>query len=145
MDAGTIQSMLRSLIPMLDSMEIEIQSVSDEEIVSAIPLSRQNKNHIGTVYAGTQFSLGEATGGVLLLRNHPGTRILVTEAKIAYLDKASTALHARAGYPAGDRARVTKTLQSEGKTVYVLHVDILDKADATVSRMEIGYHLRVAR
>lgn len=78
-------------IPIIGKMEAEILENSLGHVRAKMPLA-PNANHVGTMYAGSLFTLAEFPGGVLFLKYLDGVAIypIVAEMSIRYRRPAMT-------------------------------------------------------
>lgn len=78
-------------IPIIGKMEAEILENSLGRVRAKMPLA-PNANHVGTMYAGSLFTLAEFPGGVLFLKYLEGVAIypIVAEMSIRYRRPAMT-------------------------------------------------------
>lgn len=81
-------------IPIIEKMGAEILSVSKGHIKAKMPMA-PNANHVGTMYAGSLFTLAEFPGGVLFLDYLAGEKIypIVAEMNIRYRRPAMTDIY----------------------------------------------------
>jgi thioesterase domain-containing protein len=83
--------MLESIIKIVEKMGIRVVEMWDRHVKLLLPLE-PNINHIGTIYAGSLFSIGEFIGGVLFLASFDHTRFypIVKAINIQFRRPAST-------------------------------------------------------
>jgi thioesterase domain-containing protein len=137
---------LHELLPIFASMGVVVERL-DEVLECSVPLSRLNRNHLGTMYAGVLWSAAEVLGGLLSLahRDELGPcAAIVTEATIKFLKPATTAIHASTVFDR-DRVKALKAaLDGEGKAKFDLNIDLKDEGGVTVSTVVAWYVYRRA-
>jgi acyl-coenzyme A thioesterase PaaI-like protein len=66
---GVLNVILYRIIPFNQPHRIRIHEISDNGIVSVIPMKRKNHNHIGGIHACGLATVAEFTSGLVLLRS----------------------------------------------------------------------------
>lgn len=69
-----LNQFLSRLIPFNKPHGVKIVSIASEEVRTALPFVRKNKNHLGGLHACALAALGEFTAGILILKNLGFTR-----------------------------------------------------------------------
>ena len=111
-----IVAALESIISIASKMGIVIEAFDPGNVRVRLP-KEPNLNHIGMVYAGSLFSLGDFTGGVLfcscfdLKKYYP----ILKEASIAYKRPASTDVTIEASMTPAEIEALKKAADGAGK------------------------------
>ena len=142
-----IRAHLGTAVPFANTVGIELTALGDGTGTATLEQSPETSNHIGSQHAGAMFTLGEAASGAavagalapVILQSRP----VAKEARIAYVKIAKGLLTATAktSRPGAD---LLAELQSEGKTVFDVTVDICDADGDTVCEMSVAWHVRPA-
>lgn len=107
-------------------------------------------NHVGTMHAGAQFSLVEATSGAaassafvdLMGRATP----LANSAELTYLRPARGDVTAHAEVSAADQARVREELMGEsGRSRFDVRVTLVDAEGTTATEATVRWYIRMNR
>lgn len=140
-----IRAHLSKVVPFANTVGVELGEITDSTATATLAQRSETENHIQTQHAGAMFTLGEAASGAALagalapviLTSRP----VAKDARIAYVKIARGTLtaHASTSRPGPE---VLADLQSEGKVVFGVNVDIRDEADETVAEMTVAWHVR---
>jgi acyl-coenzyme A thioesterase PaaI-like protein len=112
---------------------LSIRSASDAPHLLELPSGSQYLNHLGTVHAGAQLALAEASSGELLLKHFGSSDGLVpvlrrVEAK--FRNPANGTIMSTASTTPESLARLDAELSSKGRSVIGITVDIYDESGA---------------
>ena len=112
---------------------LSIRSASDAVHLLELPSGSQYLNHLGTVHAGAQLALAEASSGELLLKHFGSSDGLVpvlrrVEAK--FRNPANGTIMSTASTTPESLARLDAELSSKGRSVIGITVDIYDESGA---------------
>ena len=140
-----IRTHLGTAVPFANTVGVELTALGDGTGEATLEQRPETSNHIGTQHAGAMFTLGEAASGAavagalapVILQSRP----VAKEARIAYVKIAKGTLTARAqtDRPGAD---LLSELNSEGKTVFDVHISIMDSAEEVVCEMSVAWHVR---
>jgi len=120
---------LAHLIPFNKPHGVKILAVTEEEVLTTLPFSRRNKNHLGGLHACGMAALGEFTAGVLILRNlgFSRYRLIMSELKAEYHYQGKTAAYARAALPKEElHQRIVKFLDEGEHADYLSTTEVVD-------------------
>ncbi len=94
-----------------------------------------NGNHVGTMYAGSLFSLGEFSGGVIFLVSFDYNKFfpIVKEVSIRFRRPAYTDVAMEVSMSAEEAARIEKEAQEKGKADFTLDLELKDDQGEVVS------------
>ncbi len=112
-------------------------------VVTTMPIEG-NTNHIGIMYAGALFSVGEVTGGAMFLTSFDMTRYypIVKDVYIRFRRPATTDVRIEVRLAESDIARIEDEAAEKGKADYILEGDIMDANGEVVAVMKGTYQLR---
>ena len=94
-----------------------------------------NVNHVGVMYAGSLFTLGEIAGGAIHLTSFDGSRLypIVKEIHIRFRRPAATDVTMEVELGAEQAARIQAEALEKGKADYVLNLELKDADGEVVS------------
>lgn len=103
-----------------------------------------NGNHIGIMYAGSLFTLGEFIGGILPAVSMDLTRFfpIVKEVKIKYLRPAMTDVTLVAEFSREQADLIQKTADDNGKADFTLDLELKGNGDETVALVTGTWQVR---
>jgi thioesterase domain-containing protein len=82
-----MQTMIRQEIPLCDAMDLTVEQLSQNMISLSAPMDA-NRNHHGSFFAGSLYSLAAITGWGLVTNyahcNYPGSAVVIRKAEIEY-------------------------------------------------------------
>ena len=112
---------------------LSIRSASDAAHLLELPSGSQYLNHLGTVHAGAQLALAEASSGKLLLKHFGSSDDLVpvlrrVEAK--FRKPANGTIMSTASTTPESLARLDAELSSKSRSVIGITVEIYDESGA---------------
>lgn len=138
-----LTTVVRQTVPILGAMGIEVLESGAGRAVALLPFE-PNRNHVGTAYAGSLFSVAEVLGGILALSSFPleGYAPVIRSMSIDYLKPALGDVRARAEMTATEVERVIAEAAATGKSNYELIVEVVDGSDVTVAKTVGQYQLR---
>ena len=110
-----------------------IRPATDAEHLLLLPSGSQYLNHLGTVHAGAQLALAEASSGELLLKHFGSSDGLVpvlrrVEAK--FRNPANGTIMSAASTTPESLARLDAKLSSKGRSGIGITIDIYDESGA---------------
>lgn len=138
-----LTAVVRQTVPILGAMGIEVLESGGGRAVALLPFE-PNRNHVGTAYAGSLFSVAEVLGGILALSSFPldGYAPVIRSMTIDYLKPALGDVHATVEMAPADIERVVAQATEAGKSNYELVVEVVDGNGVTVARTVGQYQLR---
>jgi acyl-coenzyme A thioesterase PaaI-like protein len=94
-----------------------------------------NTNHLGTMYAGSLFSLGEVCGGLIYLVSFDYDQLapLVKEVRIRFVKPARTDVHVAVGLTPEQAADIEQRALDQGKADFEMTLDLTDDHGDTVA------------
>jgi acyl-coenzyme A thioesterase PaaI-like protein len=110
-----------------------IRPASDAAHLLQLPSANQYLNHLGTVHAGAQLALAEASSGEFLLKHFGSSDGLVpvlrrVEAK--FRNPANGSIMSKVSAAPESLARLDAELSSKGRSVITITVEIYDESGA---------------
>ena len=145
--ANEVEEVLRTMVPMLGSIGMEVVDVAQARVKTRLPLGAQNANHIGTVYAGVLFSFLEATGGALVLVSFDVSRWIpvIVEGTIRYARPVTGPITCDLSLTDEERDLVHRSLEQDPKTSWTLMAAALDEDGRSVCEADLVYRFRTPR
>ncbi len=143
-DLKTVQYLVSKAIPYNAFLGIEVTSAEEYQAEVRLVTKPDYLNHVGTMHAGAQFSLGEAASGAILATVFSdlvaaGILTLATQAKIKYHKPAKGDLRAIGRLNAEDETRSREELEQKGRTRITVQVQVMDSFDTVVSELEVEW------
>jgi thioesterase domain-containing protein len=130
----TLSAYLESAIGIVKQMGLKVLSMKDRYVKLQMPL-KENVNHVGTMYAGSLFTLGEIMGGAIFIvafdmkKYYP----IVKDVQIRYRRPATTDITVELSMSEDQIRRITKELDEKGKADFALELQLMDSAGEVVS------------
>ncbi len=103
-----------------------------------------NINHVGMMYAGSLFALGEMTGGAIYCVSLDYTKFypIVKEVHIKFIRPALTDVTTTVTMTPEEAKRLTRETLENGKADFDLKVELKDANDEVVTIVQGTYQLR---
>ena len=126
-DKDKVNQMTTGSIPLAKFVGAEVIEMERGYVKMAMPFE-QNVNHIGIMYAGSIFTLGELPGGALFFSAFDATKCypIVTEMSVKFLKPVKTAATVESRISEEEIERVNREVEENGKSVYILEQEIKD-------------------
>lgn len=120
--------MLEGTIQIIKAMGIHIEEMQDRHVKVVLPLA-PNINHIGTMYAGSLFTVGEYLGGPMFVASFDYTKYypIVKTMSIQYRRPATTDVTVEASLSAEAVDAVQKEADEKGKADWKMDLEVKDK------------------
>lgn len=137
MNTSSLKSMIQSAIPFVERAGLKVIHLEAGKVTCEIPLN-PNQNHMGTMYAGAQFTLADITGGALLLATFDPEQFIPTlkHLDISFLKPAQSDLHLSLRLTENTIARMSEEAEKHGKSECVLEGDLADRGGIVVAQMK---------
>ncbi len=121
--------LLEGTIPIIKAMGIRILEMRDRHVKVVLPLA-PNINHIGTMYAGSLFTVGEYLGGPMFVASFDHTKYypIVKTMSIQYRRPATTDVTVEASLSAEAVEAVQKEADEKGKADWKMDLEIKDES-----------------
>jgi len=103
-----------------------------------------NTNHVGMMYAGSLFTIGELPGGLIVLASYGlGTYVpIVKEVNVRFLAPAKTDVTLELAWSREEADALEKAALENGKTDFELEMEIRDAAGEVVSVVNGTWQMR---
>jgi thioesterase domain-containing protein len=121
-------SYLEKAIKIIEKMGMRILDFRKNAVKIILP-KEPNVNHIGTVYAGSLFSLADYAGGVLFFATFDGKKYypILKEVTIAFKKPATTDITVEASMPSAQAEQIKNITDETGKADWVLDLELKDE------------------
>lgn len=142
-DAAELTRAIRALIPIFEPMGLEVVEAERTSVAARLPVE-PNVNHVGSVYAGSLFTVAEVLGGLFASTSLvlEGGVPLVKSLQIDFRRPASTSVVARARLTEDEIARILRDAEATGRGEFVLEAEVTDETGAVVATTRGTYQLR---
>ncbi len=116
----------------------------DKESIDLVMPLQPNVNHIGTMYAGALFTLGEMMGGAVALVYFMEHRLIpiVKSLNIKFLKPAKSDVTTSYSMTEDEVKRIIEECKEKGKAEYAITLELKDKDGVVVSVTEGLYQVR---
>jgi len=116
---------------------LKVTSLRDRYVKLLMPL-QGNINHVGIMYAGSLFTIGEVMGGAIFGASFDMGRYypLVKEVQIRFRRPALTDITLEAELSEERVAQIRKDLEEKGKADFTLDLDLIDTQGEAVSLVQ---------
>jgi thioesterase domain-containing protein len=118
---------LEKTIKIIEKMGMRILDFQKHSVKIKLP-KEPNINHLGTVYAGSLFSLADYAGGVLFHASFDGKKYypLLKEVTIAFKKPATTDITVEASMSPAQAEQIKNIADETGKADWVLDLELKD-------------------
>ncbi len=142
-DFDTVRKLTTGAIPFAERAGIDLEEFERGHVKMKIPFEG-NQNHVGMMYAGALFTLGEIPGGALFMSAFDMTKFfpIVTEMNIKFLKPAMTDITVEAKLPEAEIERITKEAEENGKAKFFLELELKDAGGEVVAVTTATYQAR---
>ena len=136
-------SILESIIKIVDTMGIRIVEMWDRHAKVLLPLE-PNINHIGTMYAGSLFTVGEFIGGALFIASFDYTRFypIVKAINIQFRRPATTYVTVEATLSVEEIDAIQREADAKGKADWKMDLEIKDQAGVVCCLLQGVWQMR---
>jgi thioesterase domain-containing protein len=134
---------LEKAIVIIEKMGMRILDFQARSVKIMLP-KKPNVNHIGTVYAGSLFSLADYTGGVLFYASfdHRKYYPLLKEVTMTFKSPATTDITIEASMTPEEAKRLKKMADDTGKADWVLNLELKDEQGKTCCIVNGNFQMR---
>ena len=135
--------LLEGTIQIIKEMDIHIEEMRDRYVKVVLPLA-PNINHIGTMYAGSLFTVGEYLGGPMFFASFDHTKYypIVKALSIQYRRPATTDVTAEASLSKEEVEAVQKEADANGKADWKMDLELKDKSGQVCCFMQGVWQMR---
>ena len=135
--------LLEGTIQIIKEMGIHIEEMRDRYVKVVLPLA-PNINHIGTMYAGSLFTVGEYIGGPIFFASFDHTKYypIVKALSIQYRRPATTDVTVEASLSKEDVEAVQREADAKGKAAWKMDLELQDKSGQVCCLMQGVWQMR---
>jgi thioesterase domain-containing protein len=125
---------LESAIGIVSQMGLKVVDMKERYVKLLMPLEK-NINHIGTMYAGSLFTLGEIMGGAIFVASIDINKYfpLVKEVQIRYRRPATTDITVETSFGEDQIKNIISVLNEKGKSDVPLELNLIDGTGEVVA------------
>ena len=130
----TVADYLESAIGIVKRMGLTVVAMKDRYVKLQMPI-KENINHVGTMYAGSLFTLGEIMGGAIFIASFDMRKYypLVKDVQIRYRRPATTDVTVELTMSEDQVKQITAALEEKGKADFSLELELVDANGEVVS------------
>lgn len=135
--------MLESTVKIIEKMGIRIVEMQDRHVKVMLPYE-PNINHIGSIYAGSLFSVGEYIGGPMYFASFDTTRFypIVKSVNIQFKRLAVTDMTVEATLSKAEVDAIQAEAEAKGKADWKMDLEIKDQAGTVCCLLQGVWQLR---
>lgn len=135
--------MLESTVKIIEKMGIRIVEMQDRHVKVMLPYE-PNINHIGSIYAGSLFSVGEYIGGPMYFASFDTTRFypIVKSVNIQFKRLAVTDMTVEATLSKAEVDAIQAEAEAKGKADWKMDLEIKDQAGTICCLLQGVWQLR---
>ena len=143
MDFDLLKTMLKDTIPWVQMSGIDAEVLEERHVKLWVPVKEKHLNHVGVVYAGTQFMLMEISGAALFFCTYGVERFIPINKKmsIRYLKPTSKDIFCELSISAEDANARIKPIEERGKGDWFLDMSIVDADGTVISTSTCNYYI----
>jgi len=137
-------SMAIASVPGIERTGLKVLELRDRYAKALMPLNEGNTNHVGIMYAGSLFTLGEFAGGAIHLVSMDFTRFfpIVKEVRIRFRRPAMTDITMEVTMTEQEARRLEAEAEEKGKADYELSLELKDQNGETVAKANGVWQIR---
>lgn len=138
-----LKDLVENKFDFLRNMGLKILALAPGEVKLMLP-KKGNENHLGTVFAGALFTLGEVPGGVLIYTTFDAAKLypVVKEMNIKFVRPATTDVTIEISMGKTESDRLAQKVEETGKADFTLDGEVLDAEGRVVAQTRGLYQLR---
>lgn len=138
-----LRSMIAKGIPFVGNTGIEVEVMEKGYVKMRMPYT-QNKNHVGTMYAGALFTLAELPGGAMFVTSFDTSRFypIVRDMSIRFRRPAVTDVWVEVKVSDEFVTKVQAEAEANGKADYEWECELKDANGTVVAIAKNIYQLR---
>jgi len=140
-----IVAALENIIKIVGKMGVRIEKFDKGSVKVRLP-KEPNVNHIGTVYAGSLFSLADYTGGVLFSSCFDLTKYypILKEVTITFKRPATTDVTVEVSLTADEIAELKRLADATGKADCLKDLEVIDENGTVCCTARGSFQIRKA-
>ena len=131
-------------VPGIERTGLKVLELRDRYAKALMPLNEGNTNHVGIMYAGSLFTLGEFSGGIIHLASMNFTKFIpiVKEVHIRFRRPAMTDITMEVTMTEQEAGRLEAEAEKKGKADYELNMELKDQNGETVAEVNGTWQIR---
>lgn len=135
--------MLETIIKIIEKMGIRIVEMRDRYVKVLLPLE-PNINHIGTIYAGSLFAVGEYIGGPIFVASFDYTKFypIVKAINIQFCRPATTDVTVEVTLSEAEINAIQGEAEAKGKADWKMDLEVKDQAGKVCCLLQGVWQLR---
>ncbi|HUG85022.1 MAG TPA: YiiD C-terminal domain-containing protein [Euzebya sp.] len=139
----SLRPLVEQGFPFVQRMGVRLDAIRPGHCRMTAPIE-DNRNHIGTMYAGALFTLAELPGGAIFLSTFDSARYhpIIKGMDIRFLKPATTDISVEVSIGESEVQRIQAAAADAGKADYSLTCELVDTAGVVVARSTNHYQLR---
>ena len=139
-----MKSFIEKPFDFVERMGLRVIELEPRSVKLSVPL-QGNENHIGTMYAGSLFTIAEIPGGALFLTTFDVSRFypVIKEMTIRFIKPVKTDVTIRMVMSVSEAKRIVSEAEKNGKAEYVLEGEIKDTNEEVVAVSRGIYQVRI--
>ena len=141
---GEVCKMAIATVPGIEQTGLKVLELRDRYAKALMPLSEANTNHVGIMYAGSLFTLGEFSGGAIHLVSMDYTKFfpIVKEVHIRFRRPALSDITMEVTMTEEDAKRLEAEAEENGKADYELKLELKNESGETVAEVSGTWQIR---
>lgn len=134
---------LETIVKIIEKMGIRIVEMRDRYVKVLLPLE-PNVNHIGIIYAGSLFSVGEYIGGPIFVASFDYTKFypIVKAVNIQFLKPATTDVTVEAALGEAEAEAIQREVEAKGKADWKMDLEVKNQAGEVCCLLQGIWQLR---
>ncbi len=143
MHLDDIRRLVETAIPFVSRSGLQVLEMRPGYVKLRMPFDG-NQNHVGTMYAGALFTLGEIPGGALCYCTFDPRKYfpLAKEITIRYRKPVTTDAVIEVSLSEAEVARIQRDLDTNGKADFLVEADIVDVSGEPAASIHGLYQIR---
>ena len=135
--------LIETSVPIAQKMGIRVVAMRERYAKLMLP-PEPNLNHIGIIYAGSLFTLGEFSGGAIYVTAFDTAKYypIVKEVSIRYRRPGTTRMYLEVEMSAARVAQIVATLEEKGKADFELDLELKDESGEVCALVHGTWQLR---
>jgi uncharacterized protein (TIGR00369 family) len=141
-----IEQLCKNSVPLFEFLNVSFEFLDDGIFQCHMPIERKVSNHLGSVYAGVQWSLAEVLGGIVFLSSGINGYVPILKSmSIDFTKPALTDLISEVCFTSRDVDKMKKALDQEGRYNFELLSKVKDTSGNIVATCHAVYAIRKTR
>ena len=139
-----IVKMAIASVPGIERTGLQVLELRDRYAKALMPLNEANTNHVGIMYAGSLFTLGEFAGGAIHVASIDFSKYfpIVKEVSIRFRRPALTDVTMEVTMSEEQAKKLEAEADENGKADYELNLELKDQSGETVAEVSGTWQIR---